>query len=261
MRLHEKQMSFIVLFFKTIAGYTLIACAGIICLIPCGLIALLPKPYRYNKFFFWFADLFYKTTLFATFGPQKFQGIANIPAGRPVIFVANHQSSLDIPVLGALCNSYPHVWLALEYYANEPVLGFFIKRMFIAVDRSDKHKAARSLLKVLNALSDDNKHLLIFPEGARYTDGKVHDFFQGFAIIAKKTGYPVVPVYMPNNYKIFPPYSFLIYYYTLEVIIGQPYYYTEHDTTPEFTKKVHAWFVEQAEKYEKEYDQTDKKQQ
>ena len=243
-------MSFVILVIKTVVGYALIACAGLICLIPCGVSALLPRPYRYNRLFFWFADLFYKTTLFAAFVPQKFQGTKNIQAHGPVIFVANHQSSLDIPVLGALCNGYPHVWLALEYYAHEPLLGFFIKRMFVAVDRSDKHKAARSLLKVIAALSDDNKHLIIFPEGGRYTDGKIHDFFQGFAIIAKKTGYPVVPVYMPNNRKIYPPYSFLIYYYTLEVIIGEPYYYAQDDTQEIFTQRVRNWFVQQAEKHE-----------
>lgn len=179
-----------------------------------------------------------------SFLPVKVIGKENIPAG-PVVFVANHQSALDIPVMGSLCNGVPHVWLVMAYYINTPVLGFFIKRMFVSVDQENPTKAARSLIQVLRFVKEKNRHFIIFPEGGRYIDGKIHDFFQGFAIIAKKTERPVVPVYMPNNGKIYPPGSFLIHNYTLKIVIGRPFEYEQDDTDETFTEKVRSWFLQQ----------------
>lgn len=233
------------IFLRTIISYFL---SFILCLLlvpPCLVILFLPKKFRYNnKTFFYLLNIFYKGIVYLTFMPLKIVGKSNIP-NEFVIFAANHQSAFDIPVLGSITDGAPHIWLVLEYYIKKPILGFFIKRMFVPVDQESSAKAARSLITILKFLKDKRSHLLIFPEGGRYTDGKIHDFFKGFAVIAQKTGLPVVPVYMPNNYKIYPPHSFLIYYNQIDVIIGKPIIYTEDDTPETFSKKVRDWFIEQ----------------
>jgi 1-acyl-sn-glycerol-3-phosphate acyltransferase len=238
-------MSKLLALIRTLITYSIVAVVSALCIVPCALIALLPKKYREeNRVFFWFATLFYKSIIYASFLPKKYSGLENIPKG-PVIFVANHQSSIDIPLVGALCNGYPHVWLVLEYYSTKPILGFFIRRMFVAVDQRNPAKAARSLIRVLQRISDKHSDVIIFPEGGRYEDGKVHKFFQGFALLAKKTGFPVVPIYMPNNGKIYPPYSFIAYYHTIVVIAGKAFIYQKTDTPDLFTQKVNSWFTEQ----------------
>ncbi|MBA3954192.1 1-acyl-sn-glycerol-3-phosphate acyltransferase [Candidatus Dependentiae bacterium] len=232
-------------FIRTGAAYTIAMLIGPFFVIPCMLLALLPLSQRRdNKLFFWLADKFYRLIIHVCFVPSRWIGLENIPQG-PVIFAANHQSSLDIPVVGSLCKGYPHIWLVLEYYSHTPIIGFFVRRMFVAVDRQSCTKAARSLIKVIQLVNKKERNLIIFPEGGRFLDGQIHTFFEGFAIIARKTGRPVVPVYMPNNRIIYPPTGFLIYYAPLLVIVGKPFVYSDQDTDELFTQRVRQWFIDQ----------------
>jgi len=235
-------------YLKTVISYFLIGLLGLVFMPPCILIAYLPARYRYdNRLFFFLADVFYKLVVCVSFNRLIIEGKENLPRSASV-FVANHASAFDIPVLGSLCNGYPHVWLVMSYYINAPILGFFIKRMFVPVDQSDPSKAARSLIQVYRFVQAKKRHLLIFPEGGRYVEG-INKFYEGFAIIAQKTGMPVIPVYMPNNGKIYPPHSFLIYSYPVIVSIGAPLYLKEGETNSEFVARVREWFLEQQKRY------------
>jgi 1-acyl-sn-glycerol-3-phosphate acyltransferase len=244
----KRTMAFLFIGIRTIISYILLISIAPFFIIPALIIASLPARYRQdNRLFFLLVYWFFKVVVFLTFNPVQIIGKKNIPHNSPAIFVANHQSALDIPVVGMLTQGYPHVWLVLEYYVNTPILGFFIRRMFVPVNRASKTKAASSLMQLLRLLKERKRDLIIFPEGGRFTDGKIYPFFKGFAVIAQQTGLPVIPVYMPNNGKIYPPYSFLIYSYPIKVIVGEPFYYTEEDTDQTFTEKVRAWFLKKAE--------------
>lgn len=237
----------IIEFIKTLISYFLIGIACLICMPPCLVIACLPAKYRYdNRLFFFIADVFYKMVVYSTLNKVTIVGKQNLPKDSS-IFVANHQSAFDIPLLGSLCNGYPHVWLVMSYYLKSPVIGFFISRMFIPVDQSDPSKAARSLIRVYRFVNEKKRHLLIFPEGGRYPD--LNKFFEGFAIVARKTGKAVIPVYMPNNGKIFPPHSFLIHSYPVIALVGEPFYVGSEETDSAFVARVRDWFLEQQRKY------------
>ena len=192
--------------------------------------------------------------MYVSLNPVKITGRKNLPT-EPAIFAANHQSAFDIPVVGSLCNGYPHVWLVLAYYVDTPILGFFIKRMFVPIERDEPVKAAGSLRKVIKFIQNQKRHLIIFPEGTRVTNHKIGKFYEGFALVAKRTGRPVIPVFMPNNADIYPPDSFYIYSYpyiqnaTVEVIIGKPFYIKDDETGAEFVERVHTWFVNQNNQY------------
>lgn len=220
--------------------------AGIVILFtipPAILLLFLPRSYREeNKLFFFLSYLFYRGVVWSTFLPFKIYGKENLKLDEPVIIIANHQSALDIPIVGSLCYGMPHVWFVLEYYVKKPILGFFIKRMYVTVQREDPAKAAYSLIKMLKYVQNKPHQLIIFPEGGRFTDGKVHDFFEGYAIIAKKTGRKVIPIYMPNNGKFYPPGSFLVNYYPIEVFIGKAMNIGPDETSEEFNKRIHKWF-------------------
>jgi 1-acyl-sn-glycerol-3-phosphate acyltransferase len=239
----------LLLLLRTLFCYFLIGIGGLFLIVPCFIIACLPPSLRYNnRFFFWLLDRFYKWVMYASLTKITIQGKENLPPS-PAIFVGNHQSAFDIPVMGSMCNGYPHVWLVLSYYLSTPVLGFFIARMFIPVDRDDPEKAAGSLRKVLRFVQEKNTHLIIFPEGMRHADGKIHTFYEGFAFIAKLTNRPIIPVYMPTTGKIYPIYSFFVYNYPLDVIIGKPMYVQEDETEAACTDRVHNWFVEADKNY------------
>lgn len=238
----------IIEFIKTLISYFLIGVACLIFMPPCMIIACLPARYRYdNRLFFFLADIFYKIVVYSTLNKVTIIGKQNLPK-KSAIFVANHASAFDIPLLGSLCNGYPHIWLVMSYYLNSPVIGFFIRRMFVAVDQSSPSKAARSLIQVYRFLNGKNRHLLIFPEGGRYPAG-LHKFYEGFAIVARKTNKPVVPVYMPNNGKIYPPHSFLIHSYPVVAVVGEPFYVGSDETDSAFVARVRDWFLEEQRKY------------
>lgn len=230
---------------RTVIGYTIIFLLSLLCILPIAFTLILPAKYRYNsKIFFTFADIFYKGVIWSLCLPIKIEGKENLP-NRPAIFAANHQSSLDIPIVGSLCNGHPHIWLILAYYAKHPVIGILVRRMNITVERDNSVKAVRSLIAVIRFLEKNQNHLLIFPEGKRYKDGKIHKFYEGFALIARKTKRPVIPVFMENNYKIFPPDSIMVHYAPINVIVGPEFIYLDEDTDETFSNRVFNWFVNQ----------------
>jgi len=208
---------------------------------------MLPKAWVLNsRFYFRLAQFFYWAIIKISFLPITFEGEENIP-DEPVIFVANHQSSFDIPLLGSLVGAHPHVWFALKDLMKSPVLRFLLPQFSVMVDMSTPMTGMRSLLEIIKLLANRPHHCMVFPEGGRFTDGSVHDFYSGFAILAKKLGRPVVPVYIHNAQKVYPPNVFLIHNYPVKVIVGKPFVMQEHETEQEFKDRVYAWFCEQVD--------------
>ncbi len=234
---------------RTLFCYLLAGIGTLIFIPPAFLIACLPAKLRLdNRVFFFLLDCFYKYIMYISLNPVTIHGKENLPK-EPAIFAANHESAFDIPVVGSLCNGYPHVWLVLAYYVNAPILGFLIKRMFVPIERDIPEKAALSLRRVIKFIQNGNRHLIIFPEGTRNNDRKIHEFYEGFALIAKRTGRPVIPVYMPTTGIIYPIYSFYIYSAPLDVFVGPPMSIKEDETESEFVKRVRDWFLAQNKKY------------
>jgi len=237
-------MKKIMLLIRSIFAYVFVGGILFICIIPCFFIASLPARWRYdNPVYFWFINLFYRVINWALFLPITIEGKENL-SYDPAIYVANHQSSLDIPLLGSLVNGNPHFWLFWVRFAKIPFFGFILRRMNIVVDPSGLRKLVSSINKALDMVKKTKSHIIIFPEGGRYIDGRVHNFFYGFAILAKKTGRPVIPVAIFNVNKIYPPGAFLLALYPIRIIIGKPFFFQPDETESDFVQRVHAWFIE-----------------
>ncbi len=238
-------MNTVLVYIRTVVGYCLCFFVVLFCFVPAVIVALVLPPHkRYtSKLLYWLLDATYKGCLKCMMIPLTVVGREHIP-NDPAIFVANHESTLDIPVLGSLMNGHPHLWFVLDRFAHTPLLGTIVRRMFISVDQDCSMKSSRALIQAIRTVESYKVHTLIFPEGGRYIDGKIHDFFQGFAILAKKTRQPVIPVMMYNLGKIYPPGSFLAHYYPVKVIIGAPFVMRETETAEEFTQRVQEWFKE-----------------
>lgn len=237
----------IVLVAYTLLCYFLAGCVALVTVIPLiVLLFILPiEMCHNNRLIFFLLDLLYRGVTGALLVPITITGEEHIPDNSALI-VANHQSALDVLMLGSVLNKKPHVWYALSYYASKPVIGFFIQRLGITVDRNNGSAAAKSLRQGVKHAQTHTSNILIFPEGGRYIDGEIHPFLHGFAFLARTTQRPVVPVFMPYNGYVYPPHSFFIYWHPLEVVIGPKFVYHEKDTDEEFVARVHAWFVHQA---------------
>jgi len=206
---------------------------------------ILPEKYRYqSRLFYWMVNLTYIGLVKATFLNVSIRGRENIPH-CPSIIAANHQSVLDIPLVGSLVGGFPHIWLAWIELYKWFGLGPLIKKLSLPIDVSSLQKAVKSLRKSVNTVQKYHAHAIIFPEGQRYTDGEIHKFFGGFVALAKKTGRPVVPVRIFNLEKVYPPGSFLAARYPIYIVVGKPMHMNENETDVAFKNRVHQWFIEQ----------------
>lgn len=231
---------------RTVIFYFFLFIAVTIGLIPCFLLSLLPEKIRYTSVYYFFMSLFYHITLFGLRVPVTFVGKENLPKSA-ALYVANHQSALDILLLGVLFPSKPHSWFFKIELLKIPLFGFMAKRMNIAVDRTTPRKALTGLLAGIRTAKRHAQSLIVFPEGSRYSDGKVHDFLWGFAIIARKTGKPVVPIMIVDSYKVYPTGAFFVRRHPINVIIGKPFILNEKETDEEFINRVRLWFLKHSE--------------
>jgi 1-acyl-sn-glycerol-3-phosphate acyltransferase len=120
------------------------------------------------------------------------RGLDRIPKGT-VIFAANHTSSADAP---AIVSSIPRrIAILLKRSLFEwPIVGqAFHLAHFVPVDRFNRESAISSLEKATEALRG-GQSFLIYPEGTRSPDGRLQEFKKGTAVMAIKSGVPIVPV-------------------------------------------------------------------
>jgi 1-acyl-sn-glycerol-3-phosphate acyltransferase len=232
------------IFMRSLFAYSVVGCALFISFFPCFIIACLPIRWRYdNPVYFLFINFFYRISIWSLFLPIIIEGKRFITS-QPAIYVANHQSSLDIPLLGSLVNGHPHVWYFWVKFAKIPFFGFILRRMNIIVDPRGLRRLVRSIDKGLEIIKETKSNIMIFPEGGRFLDGKVHKFFHGFGILAQKTKRPVVPVVIYNVNKVYPPGAFLMEPHPIHMVIGKPFYIRPEETEADFVQRVHTWFVE-----------------
>ncbi len=210
------------------------------------LVVLLAAPQRWyvrRSFVFWLLDLFYKSVLAAFMVPITVEGRENLVLDRPNIVIANHESLLDIFIIGALFNGEPHIWYALAYYAHMPVFGFLVRHLVFAVNPGRPAEAARGFMRGLRYAEKHGLHLALFPEGGRFNDGSVHPFMRGFAVAARALQRPVVPVLMSGNGAVYAPTSWLVFWHELAVFVGPCFFIDAEETDLAFVEKLQDWFA------------------
>lgn len=229
----------------SVVCYILLIIALAIFALPGIILFLMPTQWRRkSKIFFYFMHIVYWVILRCTMLPIKIVGSSNIPQS-PAIIVANHQSALDIPLVGVLLKGHAHIWLAWSALFKRFGLKFIMPRIALPIVITSPAKALRSLLTAIGVLESNAMHGVIFPEGGRFIDGKVHDFFSGFIVLAKKTGRPVVPVCIVNANKVYPPGAIIAHWHPIKLIVGTPMTLSEGESDEEFKERVSAWFEQQ----------------
>lgn len=114
-----------------------------------------------------------------------------LEAGRSYVFVSNHQSIYDFPIL---ITSIPFQLriIAKASLGAFPVLGWHLRYTgHLLVDRE---RAGRATLNRVAAMISRGHSLIVFPEGTRSRDGRVGRFKRGLFLLAIDAGIPVVPV-------------------------------------------------------------------
>jgi 1-acyl-sn-glycerol-3-phosphate acyltransferase len=131
--------------------------------------------------------------------------VDEIPREGPVIVAANHSSNLDVPVLGS--SLMPRLgrrlqWLGKKEVFDWPVVGWVARNGGVhAVDRST---ADIDAFRLASRILDEGHALFVFPEGTRSHDGRLGEGRDGVAVLALRTGAPIVPVGISGSYERWP---------------------------------------------------------
>ncbi len=146
-----------------------------------------------------------------------------------VVFVANHQSNLDILVLGHIL---PHnvLWLAKRELFRIPVFGQAIRAVgYLPVDRGDSERARASVDEAARRVRS-GEPVILFPEGTRSRDGRLLAFKLGFVHLATASGAPVVPLVIRGTARLWPKGRWAPRPGTVEVVVLEPYRVAAIDT-------------------------------
>jgi len=185
------------------------------------------------------------TRAFAWIHVEGRQHLASIDT--PVVFAANHQSHMDVPVImAALPNRFryrvapamakeffkahffPGQHSRAEWFTNS--LNYWLAALFFnAFPLPQREAGARQTLRYIGDILEDGFSVLIFPEGRRSQDGTVDRFRPGIGMIASRLAVPVVPVRIDGLQNVLPPGWRMARPGRVRVVFGKPLTLTGDD--------------------------------
>lgn len=131
-------------------------------------------------------------------------GAERVPPDRAYVYMSNHQSHLDIPMLYATLPSPTIRMLGKTELFQIPIWGRGLRAAeFIEVDRSNRERAMKSI-DYAAKLVRDGVSIYLAPEGTRSRDGRINPLKKGGFHLALGTGAPIVPVAIRGTIDILP---------------------------------------------------------
>ena len=137
-------------------------------------------------------------------------GKENIPKNQAVVFVANHQSNFDIPVLVSFIEE-TKAFIVKEELHKIPIFDVWIRGIgCVYIARGEGRKALESILTAAGKVKE-GLCMTIFPEGTRSIDGTLGEFKPGALKIAAKANAPIVPIAINGTKDCMPKGKKMIY--------------------------------------------------
>ena len=148
------------------------------------------------------------------------KGEENLP-NQPALFVCNHQSAFDIPLLLGFIGQ-PKSFIAKWSLRYVPFMSSWMKRMNCIFIKRNNFRQTLKAFKNAGKVFANDYSLVVFPEGTRSKSGKLNKFKKGSLKIAIEEGVPIVPVTIKDSHKIWEGNNNLINDAEVELIISQP---------------------------------------
>ncbi len=174
---------------------------------------------RWKIGYAWCAIIGWMTKIFCGL-TYEVAGLENIDPQQPAIIMSNHQSAWETLALRYILP--PHSVVIKRELLYFPIWGWSLLTLkSIVINRKNQRASLRALLEQGTRYLNEGLSVLVFPEGTRAGAREVLKFNIGGAMLAHKTGFPVVPV-AHNAGDFWPRYSFLKYPGVIKVKIGPP---------------------------------------
>lgn len=171
--------------------------------------------YPINKIWTW-------AILFAGGVKLHVTGLEKLDAQRPYVFMVNHQSNIDIPILVKSLPDFQLRWIAKRELLWVPFFGWALwAGKHITVDRNRPSAAVKSLRRAKERIAAGIS-VVVFPEGTRSRDGALQRFKKGGFLLAIETQTDVVPVTIVGSRNLLPSGAWRLRSGAVEVIIDQP---------------------------------------
>jgi len=167
----------------------------------------------------------------------KVEGKENLNV-KTAIILSKHQSTWETLALHSFT---PLVrWVFKRELMYIPIFGWALALTDpIAINRGAGRVAIKQLINEGSEKLNQGKWMVLFPEGTRTAPGKTHKYKIGGALLAEKSGYPVIPV-AHNAGEFWPRHSFIKWPGTISVVIG-PAIETQGRSADEINKDVFNW--------------------
>ena len=179
----------------------------------------IPLPHG-GRFWFVLARWWSRLLLWSSGVLVRVEHLAPLRRGQVYVFLCNHQSLFDIPVLLATL-PMPARFLAKRELFRIPVFGWSLKvGGFIPVERGGK--SAGDSFRAAAERVRSGGSVLMFPEETRSTDGNLLPFKRGGFLLAQKAGLPMVPVGIHGTLGVRPRHSYRIHPGRVLVRYGEP---------------------------------------
>jgi 1-acyl-sn-glycerol-3-phosphate acyltransferase len=177
------------------------------------------------------------------------EGLEHIKTDEAVIVISNHQSAWE--TLAFRCFLPPQTSLFKQSLLWVPFWGWAMATLKpIAINRGNKTAALRKLISHGTEALQEGLWVVVFPEGTRRAVGQMGEFSAGGAMLAQKSGFPVLPI-AHNAGTIWPRYSFLKYPGIIKVKIGS-LIEVKGRKAADINQEVEAWVKHALEEIDKE---------
>jgi 1-acyl-sn-glycerol-3-phosphate acyltransferase len=150
------------------------------------------------------------------------KGLENIEPRKQYVFMVNHQSNIDIPVLVQSLAQFQLRWIAKKELLWVPFFGWAMwATKHITVDRADPSDAMKSLQRARQRMAAGIS-VVVFPEGTRGRDGKLMRFKKGGFLLAVQAQRHIVPITINGSGRILPSGAWRMRSGVIEVIVEKP---------------------------------------
>ena len=150
----------------------------------------------------------------------KVEGIENLEPNKTYLFMANHVSLYDAPLLAGFI---PGMARAVEANRQHrwPLYGKVMRRLGnIPIERESTHGSVSSFKKTLHIINN-GRSMILLPEGHRTLDGKIRPFKRLPFFLAKQIDKEIVPIGLSGLYKLKPKESWIIRPTTIKISFGK----------------------------------------
>jgi 1-acyl-sn-glycerol-3-phosphate acyltransferase len=158
----------------------------------------------------------------------RVHGREHLDPTRAHLFMSNHQSNFDIPILMAAFDQLQVRWVSKREVRKVPIIGLCMQRtQQVLVDRESPTQAV-AVIRQVKALLGSSISVIFFPEGTRTRDGRLQELKPGGFAVAVEAGVPVAPIVVQGSRAIWPPGGLDIRPGTVEVTFCPPVHMEMH---------------------------------